>query len=113
MRTVHLAVLLLAGSLFAQTLSFEVASVKPVDPDIRQGIDMKTFPGGRLVATEVTLQQLIEAAFMIDGYRIQGGPAWLGSDRFDITASAGQDVSNIGDTVMAAGRPAPRRMMLM
>lgn len=37
-------------------------------------------------ATDVTLKQLIEAAYDFKPYLVVGGPAWLDSDRFDISA---------------------------
>lgn len=47
---------------------------------------MQTFPNGRLTATDVTLKQLIEAAYDFKPYLVVGGPAWLDSDSFDISA---------------------------
>jgi hypothetical protein len=54
----------------------EVASIRPTDPRQRQGIDMHTFPSGSLEATNVTLKQMIEAAYNFKPYLVCGGPAW-------------------------------------
>lgn len=46
--------------------------------------------GGRFVATNVTLQQLIAAAYgvhqLLPPNRMVGGPTWLANDRFDVAA---------------------------
>jgi uncharacterized protein (TIGR03435 family) len=76
-------------SLFSQTLAtppaFEVASVKPSDPQARIPAGMFTYPGGRIVAS-CTLEYLIEQAFDVPPFQIAGGPGWMKNDRFDIEA---------------------------
>ena len=68
-------------------VTFEVATVKPhVAGDLNSSMDAK--PGGVLVATNQTLRNLIRTAYRIQRTQIEGGPAWLDIDRFDITASA-------------------------
>ena len=96
------------GAICQPPPAFEVASIKPSDGHL--GIDMKTFPG-RLSATAASLSQLIQAAYTAE--RLTGGPAWMDSDRFDIEAKTSEDLSGETDRVIAMGRPAPRRMMLM
>jgi uncharacterized protein (TIGR03435 family) len=64
--------------------SFEVVSVKP-----NQSGDRNSSTSGRagaFAATNVTAQQLIIYAYRIRNFQLAGGPAWLGSDRFDIQA---------------------------
>jgi len=90
--------LLFTQSSFAQQ-TFEVASVKPADPAVRRGIDFRVEPGGRLTATNVTLQQLIRQAYDFKRYQISGGPGWAESDRFDIAAKA--DGERSGAQMMA------------
>jgi uncharacterized protein (TIGR03435 family) len=41
---------------------------------------------GSLTVENVSLKTLIEAAYAVQSIRISGGPAWLGSDRFDVVA---------------------------
>jgi uncharacterized protein (TIGR03435 family) len=68
--------------------SFEVASVKRnTSGDLNSGFDAR--PGGIVVASNVTLRSLIRVAYQIQVSQIEGGPAWLDSDRFDINAKAG------------------------
>jgi uncharacterized protein (TIGR03435 family) len=71
--------------------SFEVASVKEnVSGDSRA--PMRTLPGGRFVATNALLKLLIADGFLGDQplsvSRVLGGPEWIGSTRYDITAKA-------------------------
>ncbi len=72
-----------------ETLTFEVASVKPADPDVR-GVRMQLTPGGGLTATNVRLRQLIEFAYEVNPSQISGGPGWMNSEGFDIIAKAPQ-----------------------
>ena len=75
--------------------SFEVASVKEnTSGDSRSPI--RTQPGGRLVATNVLVKFLIAEAFMGAqpvhlSSRILGGPDWIASARYDITAKASSE----------------------
>ena len=86
-RSVSVALATLASGVFvqpwAQQPTFEVASVKPNTSDALSQPPLLQ-PGGRLIATNVTLARLIRAAY---GLRdIAGGPPWIDRDRFDIIA---------------------------
>ncbi len=75
---------------------------------------MRAFPGGRLSATNCTLKQLVMGAYGLkEQYQVIGGPSWADVDRFEIEAKAAEDLSNDQDRVIALGREAPRKMMLM
>jgi uncharacterized protein (TIGR03435 family) len=83
---------LIAVLLFAAQgpLAFEVASVKVnKSGDFRKQIGPA--PGGRFLATNNTLRDLIPYAYGLPqvqaGFRIVGAPKWIDEDRFDITAS--------------------------
>src|SRR5689334_25044545 len=65
-------------------LRFEVASVKPYKGPVTL-ISSNTEPGGRFVAQQQSLRDLIGIAYKIRGSQIVGGPVWIGNDRFDIT----------------------------
>jgi uncharacterized protein (TIGR03435 family) len=71
----------------AQTLSFEVASIKPSEGDGRM-VRIQTSPGGRYTASGVNLKMLIQQAYDIKDFQIVGGPAWMSSTPFDIVAKA-------------------------
>jgi uncharacterized protein (TIGR03435 family) len=74
--------------------SFEAASVKPnKSGDGRVALLLQ--PGGRLSATNVTVQMLIATAYgtpqPLPTFQMIGGPIWIRSDRFDIVAKAPED----------------------
>ena len=84
---------------------FEVASVKPSLSPYEQGrlaglgqpvptarFGIQTQPGGRFLAGS-SLKQLIAEAFDVMDYQIEGGPEWLATDYFEITANAGADAT--------------------
>jgi bla regulator protein blaR1 len=66
-------------------LKFEVASVKPADPNSR-GMGLNRTPGNGLSATGVTLKALMEFAYNVQDFQISGGPGWFRTDRYDIAA---------------------------
>ena len=73
-------------------LTFEVASVRPADPDSRT-VGFQFTPGGGLNVVNMGLIDLIAAAYNLDcgktcGDRISGGPGWINSQRFNIVAKA-------------------------
>jgi uncharacterized protein (TIGR03435 family) len=73
---------------------FEVASIKPnkAGPG-PQRIGFQ--PGGRFVATNIPVRDLISIAYgqpqPLPNFQIIGGPGWITSERFDITAKAEGD----------------------
>jgi uncharacterized protein (TIGR03435 family) len=71
----------------ASPTEFEVADVKPSNPDSR-GMRFQIQPGGRVNFTGMTLKSLIQQAWSISEDMIVGAPKWLDSDRFDIIAKA-------------------------
>ena len=69
-------------------LVFEVASVKPSAPGGRGGI-IRPLPGNQTyVGTNVPLRLIMTVAYSVTDRQISGGPAWIGTDPFDITAKA-------------------------
>jgi len=90
MRILHGAIFLAA---IASTLSgqqgdsapkFDVVSVKPSDPNRNYSIGLFTYPGGRVEATYVPVDYLIQQAFDIQPFQITGEPRWAREDRFDL-----------------------------
>jgi len=65
--------------------SFEVASIKPSSGDMHRTM-VGIQPGGRFNASGVTTKLLIQQAYGIKDFQITGGPGWIGSDRYDISA---------------------------
>lgn len=69
------------------TPTFDAASVKPSDPAARgSGIFGSQ---GEFTAKKRTLNDLIMFAYDIRGFQRTGGPAWLDTDTYDITAKPG------------------------
>lgn len=78
-------------ALYAQT--FEVASIKRADPS-RSMVDLRTLPGGRLQVVNLTLAEMIHAAYELKSYqRVEGVNGWPETDRFNIDATAGREAS--------------------
>jgi uncharacterized protein (TIGR03435 family) len=111
--------LVFAGSLYALSQAgderlpeFEVASVKPIDPQVRSGIDIKVLPGGRMVVTAASFQQLVAGAYGgLQLYQVVG-PAWIADTRFNIEAKPPENDFDQQPTVTALGRQVPRKTML-
>lgn len=82
-----------AQSSVATDLRFDVASVKhnqSGDPSI--GFEVR--PGGRFVATNIPLKQLIRAAYTMQLYQIVDAPPWVDAERFDITGISDRDLND-------------------
>lgn len=67
--------------------AFDVVSVK-ANHSGSDLILMQAQPGGRIVATNVTLRLLIRNAYRVQDFQIVDAPAWMSTDRFDIEARA-------------------------
>jgi uncharacterized protein (TIGR03435 family) len=73
--------------------AFEVADVHP-SPH-KPNPSMTAFvQSGRFQVRTATMLDLISNAYGIEADKVLGGPAWLDSDRFDITAKAAVSTSN-------------------
>lgn len=79
--------------------AFEVASVKPADPN-KRAVDLRTYPGGRLTITNNTLVKIVRWTYGVKHYQLSGGPGWRDNDRFDIVAKAEGDPTRQQTMVM-------------
>jgi uncharacterized protein (TIGR03435 family) len=96
MREILFGVLLLAsGGVSAQgqgqsantaTSTFEVATIKPVQPDAKAGRYITMQGMDRFVVKDYTLKLLIAAAYNLSPKTISGGPGWVDADHYDIVA---------------------------
>ena len=77
-----------AGSAVLRGQEFEAASIKPSAPmsmdRVIMGVQM--LPGGRISMSGVTVKALIQQAYGVREFQIVGGPQWMGTERYDITA---------------------------
>src|ERR1022692_2211576 len=83
-------ILLVCIRAFGQAPAFEVASVKPTNPN--KGGSTFSFNGGAGVTIEGgTLLRIMETAYDVRIFQIQGGPGWIDSERYDISAKNADD----------------------
>jgi uncharacterized protein (TIGR03435 family) len=77
--------LLLHSFASVATAQIDVASIKPSKPGTAVQDSRLSFPPGRLEAINITLTEIINA---LNGYtgRVEGGPKWAQTDRYDIIA---------------------------
>ncbi len=68
-------------------LTFEVASIKPASADA-QGSRIQLMPGGGLKMTNIPVLAMITEAYNVRPFQVSGGPGWIQTDRFDLTARA-------------------------
>ena len=94
-RLVALVLFLVPASAVAQDAAFEVASVRPSNPNpdptnpLSQIALMLPQPGGRFTATNTPLRLLVMAAFELkQDAQLVGGPPTLLAAKYDITAKA-------------------------
>jgi uncharacterized protein (TIGR03435 family) len=86
--------------------AFEVASVKQ-NTSVGFGIPQFVVqPGGRLTVRNMPLETLIRQAYQVGPMQLTGGPAWIGSERFDVVAKADRELRG------EAGRIGPLQLML-
>ena len=81
--------------------AFEVASVKPSNPDVTGPLGVlgpgRIAPpvGGRFTASNYTLRELVLRAYNLFDSQLEGGPDWQTSRRFDIQAKAKDPVAGM------------------
>jgi uncharacterized protein (TIGR03435 family) len=69
------------------TPAFDVVSVKPSAATNDQTASFVQ-PGARYTAINMTLRMLVKTAYGVHDDQVVGGPAWIGTERFDIAAKA-------------------------
>src|SRR5258708_2311786 len=78
--------------------AFEAADVHISQADATPSTGF--LPGGRIEIRATTLLQLISAAWSVPVLRINGGPGWIDSDRFDILAKAPASAPKLAQLTM-------------
>lgn len=66
---------------------FEVATIKPTNPDTR-GTNARLAPTGMITVSGMPLKQMIQLAWDLNTGDLVDGPKWLESERFDLVARA-------------------------
>lgn len=64
---------------------FEVASIKPAAPDQR-GIFIRPGANGGIIIGNMPIREMIVTAWRIQPFQLMGGPSWIESARYDVTA---------------------------
>ena len=72
--------------------TFAVASIRQ-NQSGSGGSGLNVRPGGAFTVSNYSLVRLVQFAYDISESQIVGGPDWIRSDRFDITARASADVA--------------------
>jgi uncharacterized protein (TIGR03435 family) len=83
----------------AQAQKFEVASIKPNHSG--SGSSGDNTSGGRLTVQNDSVKELMQLAFGVKDFQIEGGPGWIATERYDIVATTGKT----GDLTDAELRP--------
>lgn len=109
----QIAVVALIGSVFGMGMSaqtpatrprfdaFEVATIKPTDPDSKAGRYITMQGTNRFVEKNYTLKLLIAAAYDLNPRTISGGLGWIESDHYDILAVTPGEVRPTHDQQMS------------
>jgi uncharacterized protein (TIGR03435 family) len=74
------------GQTSSELPAFEVISIKPRSADTPSG-NIPNAPD-RFVRPNVSVSQLMEYAFDVRAFQIIGGPGWVRSDRYEVSAKA-------------------------
>jgi uncharacterized protein (TIGR03435 family) len=110
--SVLVAAVLLGARSPAQTMAFEVASVKPSAPQAQMYIQLQQQPGGSVIVQNMPLRSIVEFAYQLqrEDDRLIDVPDWMATERFDIQAKAPEG-TQLG-TVRRVGGPSPGLLML-
>jgi uncharacterized protein (TIGR03435 family) len=101
------------GLAAAATLpSFEAATIKPPDPKARfRRAGFYGEPGGR-VFLGVNVKMLIQYAFDLQEFQVAGGPGWVASQQFDISAVP-PETSITRNIAVANAEPTPEQRLML
>ena len=87
------------GAAFGQVpapAGFDAASVKPSARDDLRGSTYNFNPGGVEVING-TLRAIVQMAYDVQSFQVAGGPGWMDSERYDISAKiASEDAAALG-----------------
>ncbi len=80
--------------------AFEVATIRPTDPDWKGGRFIRMEGAHELVVRNHVLRTLIATAYNLNPKTVSGGPSWIDSEHFDIVAATPGDVPPTYDEQM-------------
>jgi uncharacterized protein (TIGR03435 family) len=87
-RRILFVIVAMALAALAQTpKEFDVAAIK-LNTDGGEAWSIRTPPGGRFTARNVTVRELLLQALDIRDFQLEGAPKWLDAERYDIEAKS-------------------------
>ena len=75
---------------FESKLKFEIASVKPADPNAKTNSSSRD-AGEGLNITNVPVRNLITLAYNLRDFQLVGGPGWINTEGYDVVAKTSSD----------------------
>ena len=72
----------------ANASTFDVVSVTRRVSNTPGSMSPMLMPSGRVAAQNVTVREIVRTAYALEDSQVEGGPGWIGADRFDIEARA-------------------------
>jgi len=105
-----IALMMLCAAAFAQT--FEVASIKPSDPNSDAAV-MRFLPSGGIEMKGFSLKAMIFSAWRVQPYQIMGGAKWVSETRFDLMAKADRPMKPAEALVLLRGLLADRFQLVI
>lgn len=91
--------------------SFEVATIKPAKSGTGL-MGFMSYPDGRVVVGNADLKTLVSYALGVREFQVAGGPGWVGSDRYNITALLPAELREEAPTIAKAIPSEDQRRML-
>ena len=76
---------------------FDAVSVKPADPNSIHGTVVDVTAGGTLRVVNATIKDLIETAYDVRAFQIEGVPKWSNANKYDVDATPGTRPQNTVD----------------
>jgi uncharacterized protein (TIGR03435 family) len=77
----------------SETAAFEVATIRANTSGPGPAGALMLLAGGRVVAQNMPMRELIRAAYALEDSQLEGGQPWMRSERFDVEARAGRDIT--------------------
>jgi uncharacterized protein (TIGR03435 family) len=68
----------------AKLPAFEVATIKPINPNAGGVVGFISSPGGRVNVGFATVKMLMDYAFDVQDFQVAGGPDWASAEKYDI-----------------------------
>ena len=66
---------------------FEVAAIKPIDPNKGGMAGFYCYPGGRVILGSANIKMLLYYAYDMKDFQISGEPDWADAERYNIEAT--------------------------